>query len=525
MKVTSNGQTEKRRVSTLALVLLAACGSDGEAEIASVPGTPSRSVTQGGPQDIGEFRRVVANQGVPAPELLDEVGFFAEHAIDLPEADCGNAVCVHPMLGVAPRFDGGNWPMAFVGLNTAVDPARLPKQPRHLILIAEDMPAIREILPSFAPAGLSVAGALSPEDRVSVIFTTDGASVTHVGQRPDVIASSFDFPEWPTAAGVSSRRPPDVYAALVEAQRIAGASAFPGYSQRVLWFTTGARVGVRSLERFEALAEKMAESGIAISVFGMGRSYAREVPAAVADIAQGNYYFVSSRNDLIDALEVEGKTAFVALARDFELSLDARAGYRIGRVYGARRAVISETNARLTTPTLFIGAREGATDVSSGRRGGGGGFFVELLADVEPDDRERVSAEAFTLTARYEDARTGDRVEWSSTISTPLGVGQNPPGDQPFFSDPARAKPFMMLNMYLALRAQVTLFQAGDCSSALGIENMISQSYSYWNQVYGDRDIDGDHSLMVQLSNVMVARCRRASPVPPYDFGGSCFMF
>ena len=72
--------------------------------------------------------------------------------------------------------------------------------------------------------------------------------------------------------------------------------------------------------------------------------------------------------------------------------------------------------------TLFLGAREGSTDVSSGRRGGGGGWFVELLADMLPGQGSVDPAPAFTLRTRYEDAQTRVLVEIAATLNTPLGV-------------------------------------------------------------------------------------------------------
>src|SRR6186713_2061139 len=115
-----------------------ACASDGGL---SEP-AGSSAVVQAGPQDIGEYRSIVGAGAIPALDVLDERGFFAEHKIDLPPASCGASVCVHPMLAVAPKFDGGNWAMAFVGMNTSVDASTLAKLPRHLIVIVDALPGV-----------------------------------------------------------------------------------------------------------------------------------------------------------------------------------------------------------------------------------------------------------------------------------------------------------------------------------------------------------------------------------------------
>src|SRR5215218_4344612 len=85
-------------------VALGCSNSDGVEGVETPTG--SVNVSQGGAQDISEFRAIVEQGKVPSPETLDPVGFFAEHAIDLPDADCGKDVCIHPFLAVAPRFNG-----------------------------------------------------------------------------------------------------------------------------------------------------------------------------------------------------------------------------------------------------------------------------------------------------------------------------------------------------------------------------------------------------------------------------------
>src|SRR5687767_4302886 len=108
----------------LCALMLLGCASD-ESESSSTP-AGSRGVTQAGAQDIAYFRSLVEDGEVPEPDLLDQVGFFAEHALEQAPAECGEVVCAHPSLAVAPRFDAGTWTMSFVSLNSAVDPATRP---------------------------------------------------------------------------------------------------------------------------------------------------------------------------------------------------------------------------------------------------------------------------------------------------------------------------------------------------------------------------------------------------------------
>jgi Ca-activated chloride channel family protein len=504
-----------RLLTLIAALSCPACGSSGDSA-RNVTGRPSRNVTQGGPQDISEFRAVLDAGNIPDLKLLDEVGFFAEHALDLPVADCGDPVCIHPMLAVAPRFDGGNWSMAFAALNTALDPATVPRLPRHLIIVLEDSLGTRPLIPTFKVLAQSLAPALSAEDRVSVVVA---------GEQSRLLADAASGDEL-SSVSLGARPEPnfDLYLALSTAHELAIAAG-DSYARRVLLFTTGViDTGVYQAEHYLALAKSLAQNSVAISTFGMGSEYQREIPMLLADVGSGNYYFVRDSFDLSRALRVEAETAFVPVAKNLELRVEAQPGYTIGRVYGARRASVTPSAALVETPTLFLGAREGSSDVSSGRRGGGGGWFVELVAEVPPGGNAAEPAAAFALGARYEDAQTAEPVETATTLVTPLGVGRNPDPTAPFFSDADRAKAFMMLNMYLAMHTAISLYESGKCGAAVGVKEMMAQSYEYWKAVYADPDIDEDWLLLQRLSEAIDQRCD-VMTVRPVDVPYGCFMF
>src|SRR5690606_8924952 len=65
-------------------------------------------VGQGGAQDFGLFREILLDGGIPGPETIDDLGFFAEHKIELPKAECGENVCIHGMLGVMGNMISGS---------------------------------------------------------------------------------------------------------------------------------------------------------------------------------------------------------------------------------------------------------------------------------------------------------------------------------------------------------------------------------------------------------------------------------
>lgn len=488
----------KRFLLPLISYWLVACGSDADSL-----GAPSGStaVVQAGPQDIGEYRSIIDDGGVPALEVLDERGFFAEHKIDLPAADCGASVCVHPMLAVAPRFDGGNWTMAFVGMNTSVDASTLPKLPRHLIVVAETLQSFAAPLPAILT---NLGQHLGADDRVSVVALDDGLTVLAEALAPAALAE-LQFPVDDGEADAS------LYSGLAEALRIVDGVDAAAFEQRVLVVSsdTSLGAGLESAEFFEELGAEFAERGTAITVFTDTPS---EPLHALVEVSAGNHYFVASAADLDDALNVEGRTAFVPVARDLKLTLKAAEGYEIGRIYGAPRARVDGNLAVLESPSAYVGARTSSDDTTNGRRGGGGGWFVQLVSDRPSTGAHFETAEAFELSVEYQDAVSGETVRTASSLSTPLGVGQNPPPEAPFFSDRERGKPFMMLNMYLALATTTMLASENQCGSALAIEPMMTQAWEIFTELFPDPDIDADFALLQALSDNIQASCRE--PVP-----------
>lgn len=502
-----------RFVLTSCLLTSVACG--GEVQVAVPNG--SRTVTQGGAQDIGRFRQIVNAGGIPAPNTLDPVGFFAEHAVDLPEADCGRSVCLHPMLAVAPRFNGENWTMAFVAMNSPLDPSTLERPDAHVIVMVENGAS-----PHAVEDGLSaMLQGFREGDRMTVgRYGAWGYLVRRGLTREDgeVLEGALQDPGLRLGSGAS------IYDALATAGDLADRLQFDGVTRVLLVSTGRADAGVRDPDRIEALAEALAARGLSIGVIGVDGAHRQDrLLARLGDIGAGTYAYAETPADLITILRQEGETALFPLAREMELRVEPALGYRIGRIYGARRARALSDRAELYSPALFLGHRTGADDVSQGRRGGGGGLFVELIADEGADREIGPGRAAFSVTGRWREPGKSSPVSTRVEVRNELAPGQNPEGMWPHFSDPARGKAFMMLNMYLALRTSVELYQTEDCRRAMGVLDMMQPSVEAWQWEYDDPDIDADWSLMLRLRTNLVNSCGTVRVEPPRDFRGSCF--
>lgn len=519
-----------RYASLFCLASTIACGSDDVADGLTGP-TGSVNVSQGGVQDMELFRKTIEAGQVPSPDMLDPVGFFAEHAIDLPDADCGQAICVHPFLAVAPRMDRkSNWTMAFVAMNTSVDPATIPRPPVHLVVAVERSAATAAMDSSDVTDALrGVLAGLRPEDRVSLVGFGDTTTIFGERQAPGSVELAMGTNDVVDVRGETRTMSVDLHDGIAATRRLFEAGEAAGFAgaRRVVLVTTGAHdLGISTPATIVGLGESMVREGTAFSVIGYGSGYDPEVPVALGSLGAGTYSYASDNAQLVTLLGVEGSTHLAPLARNLAITVNAAPGYRVGRIYGARRAVRTDAGAYLDLPAVFVGLRDGEEQIGGDRRGGGGGLFVELIADASAGAAIGPGAPAFTVASRWDSG--GTAIDTRAVMTNALAPGQNPASMWPSFSDEVRVKAFMMLNMYLAFHATLDLYDGGDCARALGAIDAMQPVISGWQGKYDDADIADDANLMTRLRSNILAACTAAlkstpAPLPPeQDFPASC---
>src|SRR4029079_8947383 len=132
--------------------------------------------------------------------------------------------------------------------------------------------------------------------------------------------------------------------------------------------------GITDPEHILALGEGLVKQGTAFGVIGVGEKYESKIPLALGSMGDRTCDYALDAADLAELLAEEGKTTLFPLATDFELEVTPAKGYKVGRIYGTKRATADATGATLSMPALFIGQRDGSADVGGSRRGGGGGL-------------------------------------------------------------------------------------------------------------------------------------------------------
>lgn len=507
----------------VALGLGGGCGESGTGDSAERTddggGYGSHGVTQGGAQDIGRFRQILASGEVPSPETLDPVGFFNEHALDLPPADCGQDVCLHAMLAVAPRFDGSNWTMAYVAMNTPVDPATLPRPPMRVTVAIEKTTRTAGAWADVMGGVRTLQAALEPSDTLSLVVFAEGARLYARDLAQDDVAGLDD------ALAQASAAPTGQRAALYDAMATASQIALEGEgASRLLVVTSGyADAGVADEEHVLTLAEGIVREGTSLTIVGAGEPFDPRLPYELSDLGAGAYYHPEDGAAFEQVFGVEAATTLFPIAQDFRLQVTPAPGYKVGRVYGVKRFASQGGLALLDSPALFVGHRTGADDTGEGRRGGGGALFVELIP--EPDAIVTIGPNnaAFRIDATWTDPLTRETRGTNAAVVNPMRPGETPDASNPYFSESSRSKAYWMLNCYLALRAAVDFQQSGDCARAKGVIDMVQAMVEIWLLDSPDTDIQADLDLMLDLRYVLEESCTSVTPIRPQVFDGGCY--
>jgi Ca-activated chloride channel family protein len=494
-----------------ASLLLAACGDTDSAESGS-SGTTSGGTTeipggvpgvgQGGAQDFGLFRGIVEAGQVPAPEALDDVGFFNEHKLNWPAPNCGDDLCIHGLLGVMGNFmTGSNCTMIMIGMNTPIDPTQMERPPLNLALAVDTSGSMAGDSIRFAREGLlAMLPTLTPEDRVTLVV---------YGSVAEVLIENAPGDDPALAAAINELRAEgstNIYDGLRTAFEAVERNKTPGAQNRVILLSDGvATTGIDNNARILRMAEAYAAQGIGISSIGMGTEFDVGLMRSISEQGSGNFYFLENPAAVVEVFSEELSTFLVPLAEDVRIRFKVGGGYNLRRIYGTRLSSVGGDTGYIDIPSLFIAHRTKIEDPDTqGRRGGGGAIVVELMpqpnapAGFDPN-------EVGQLIMEYRVPGTEEIRQQDIMITSPLSPGDTPEAGH-FTSDTVR-KGFVMLNMFVGMQMATTRAEAGDNLSAVHILSTLDQRVSDWLKTQTDADIEDDLEILRKLrTNIQTTR-------------------
>ena len=473
----------------LGLLMLGACASEaGDAGAAGDGGEAGvgPGVGQGGAQDFGQFRAILEAGDIPGPQTLDDVGFFNEHKIELPSADCGADVCLHGQLGVMGNMiTGSNCTTVMLGMNTPIDPSTLERPPLDLALVIDTSGSmIGEPIEYVREGLLRMLDDLAPEDRVSLIAFSDEAEILAQAVPGDATADLQLAIDTLDAHGKTN-----IYDGLRTGYELVAAQAEAGRQSRVVLLSDGeATAGIVSTSKIVAMSAGYNEVGHSLTTIGMGAEFDPVLMRELSESGGGAFYYLEEPAAVQEVFEEEVTTFLVPLARDLRIDVDIDPGYALRAMYGTKLFELDGNSASIAIPSVQIAHRTKVSDDANGRRGGGGAIVVELV----PRGVEQVVEPGVVgrLAMSYTRPVDGETVAQELPITTTLVPGDTPKDGA--FSGSAVEKSFAMVNIFVGLQLASERAAWGDDSGALAVLLPLASAVDEWLVVHPDEDIADD---------------------------------
>lgn len=492
-----------QRVFALGLFLfLGACGSSDGGPPQDVSG--GSGLQPAGAQDFGRFKAILMKGDVPAPETLDQVGFFAEHKLGTPPTSCAGPVCAQALLGsMANMISGSNCTLIHLGLGSPLDPQAQGRPDLDVAVV------VQQDLPDPGPAIAGVRGGL--EKLIAGLQARDTFTLVASASTSRLLAERLsDRDQALTAARALI---PAAGANLYEGLRLGVDTlgpAVPGRHRRLVLVSAGKAAGIGG-ERMARLVRGFAEGGGGVTVVEYGIQGSAALLQGISDAGAGALYHTDNPGELPALFEREVGYSLIPVAERVQVRIAPGRSWRLREVFGlSQRAWSLAADAgRIEIPALFVAWRkEGGW--SGERRGGGGGILIEVLPAAAADPRERPSVVA-DLELRYELPGGGGAKSAALQVVSPDGPGEVPSAGR--FANASVEKGFVVLNLYVALRMAAERAAVGDLSGAYGVLVNIRRNAGKWEEQHPDLEIRDDLTYVDLFLSILEKK--GATRLPP----------
>jgi len=444
----------------------------------------SMSVGQGGSQDFGAFRQILDEGGIPGPSTIDDVGFFAEHVIELPEAECADDVCVHGVLGMMGNMiDGSDCTVVLLGLNSTVDLDAMERPPLNLALAVDTSGSMAGDSMAWTITGLlSMVDSLEPGDRVTLVDFDTRAEVL----IEHAVAGDDDEALIAAINSLSAAGGTNIHDGLAEAFESVAELAVEDMQNRVILLSDGlATSGNTDSGDILALAEAHTEAGIGLTTIGMGSDFDIDLMRDLAEAGAGAFYFLEDPSAVEEVFVEEVETFLVPLGQDASIDLDVSDQYTLRNVFGTTDHFIEGNHASIDIPLLQAALRTSDDDNEAGRRGGGMTVIAEMIPN-EGAEAGQVGHVGFS----YTEVSSAEIKDQEVLVESP--INPDAVGVEGEFLDPSVEKAFVMLNIYVGFEMAAAFALEGNDDAALQTLYRLCRGVNAWLGANDDADIADD---------------------------------
>ncbi len=377
-------------VALSSLVLVVGCPTSAGALSPGGSFGSEFGATQGGVQDMGFARELIASGQVPPPEAFVVEGMFSEHELGLSGEACERVLCLRSAIGVAPTLEGKASGWLQIGLSSTIDPDTFERPSLTLIATMDvsgsmgwDYRTERTEYPTPGQVARNLLSAiateLGPEDQIALV--TYGTTVHTVlpltpGDQQVTIQGAIDML---STGGVT-----DMESGLRRAYAIADTAEGETEQVRVMLFTDlQPNVGATEPTEFEEIAADGASRGVGLTVMGVGAGLRQEMMNAITHLRGGNAFSLFNDED-VDELMVDDWPFLVSpIAYGMVVDVTPSPGFHVADAYGFPSSS-DEVVSSFDVSTVFLSRRKGA-----------------LLLRIEPDEGTDLTGMSLTGALSY----------------------------------------------------------------------------------------------------------------------------
>ncbi len=330
-----------------------------------VGGASDFGATQGGVQDMGFARELIAAGRVPPAEALLVEAMFSEHDLPLTGEPTADLLGLRAAAGWCPDATGAAAAWVQVGLSSSVDMETYVRPSVSLVAcvdVSGSMGWTYETGSGESPTPGQVARALlrviAPQlgaaDEFAVV-TYDSTVRTPLpftsGDNQEAIVEVID--------GLSAGGSTAMEAGLEAAYEVA-TGAREGSDARVLLFTDAQpNVGAATPTEFERLAAAGADQDVGLTVFAIGVGMGSEVLEAISHLRGGSAFTLFDCEDVDELMADDWPWLLTPIAYDLRVSAAPAAGFTVAEAYGFPQGG-EEPQAELEVSSVFLSRRRGA---------------------------------------------------------------------------------------------------------------------------------------------------------------------
>ena len=264
-------------------------------------------------------RRFLSEGQLPPRDAVRVEEFVNYFRFGYPSPRSGNRpIAVTTEIGECPWAPGHK--LVLIGARAAAPVAR-EIAGRNLVLLIDVSGSMAPVdrLPMIKSALRMFVDTLQPEDRLSIVTyagTSGVALLPTPARRRDVIQSAI--------ARLDASGSTNGAQGLITAYRIARDAYIPGGVNRVILATDGDfNVGITSQGDLLRLIERERESGVFLSVFGVGTGNLKDATMEMlADRGNGHYAYLDSLQEARRMLIREGDATLETVAKDVKFQVE-----------------------------------------------------------------------------------------------------------------------------------------------------------------------------------------------------------